>query len=381
MHTKMTVRNRQSPKPWRASCFFGVRQATVPMSLILLTVSLVIWLNQQALMIYWQQRYHTEAPWAAWQGNPVWDFGARLYRAVDFARGTFIDQLFESQPDEKAVPKIPVMRARSAFPQGFLQGSATLKTDRTDLTAEQDDSNAPPLPIFLSPGDRVLFIGDSLMQGGAPHVKHALLTQCGIASLNLSRQSTGLRYPAFFNWPQTLSQTLQDHPDITVVVVFLGPNDPWGLPADEQAPAAKFKSERWEIRYRARIADMLHTAQQHHARVIWLGPPNTRDPTLSQGMQYLRPLFQSEVSQAGEIYLDANAILQNSDTGYRDTLTDPTGSRKMRTADGVHFTPQGQRLLASAIMNQLQGAQADTPLQQTMTHVNTTTETGSIGGQ
>ncbi|WP_273818805.1 DUF459 domain-containing protein [Providencia rettgeri] len=350
------------------------------LALILSTSCLLIWLNQHALMRYWQQRYHTEAPWASWQGNPVWDFWGRLYQAVDSARHTFIQQLTitkseEQETDEKVKPSHIMTPKKPLFPNGFLQGSARQQGASVSMRPYESPFHGetpPPLtPLPLAPGDRVLFIGDSLMQGVAPHVKRTLLMEWGIHSLDLSRQSTGLRYPAFFNWPKTLDETLRQHPDITVVVVFLGPNDPWGLPKDELEPASTFKSERWEQRYRARIAQILHIAEQYQAHVIWVGPPNTRDTTLSQGMQYLRTLYQSEVNKAGEIYLDGNAVLQYSETHYADTFTDHTGSRKIRTADGVHFTPAGQRMLAKAIMTKLQAPQAPDTLQPP-THVDTT---------
>lgn len=68
------------------------------------------------------------------------------------------------------------------------------------------------------------------MQGVAPFVQKHLKQEYGVQSVNLSKQSTGLSYPNFFDWPKTIEQTLQKEPDIRVLVVFLGPNDPWDFP-------------------------------------------------------------------------------------------------------------------------------------------------------
>lgn len=68
------------------------------------------------------------------------------------------------------------------------------------------------------------------MQGVAPFVQKHLKQEYGVQSVNLSKQSTGLSYPNFFDWPKTIEQTLQKEPDIHVLVVFLGPNDPWDFP-------------------------------------------------------------------------------------------------------------------------------------------------------
>ncbi len=49
----------------------------------------------------------------------------------------------------------------------------------------------------------------------------------------------------------------------------------------------KFKSEDWEKVYRERIGDIISTARQHNVDVIWVGPPNMRKNTLSDGMKFL----------------------------------------------------------------------------------------------
>ena len=83
----------------------------------------------------------------------------------------------------------------------------------------------PPANIVLGQGDKVFFAGDSMMQGVAPFVERSLKKQYGIQSVNLSKQSTGLSYPKFFDWPNTIEQTLKQQTDIRLLVVFLGPND------------------------------------------------------------------------------------------------------------------------------------------------------------
>lgn len=179
-----------------------------------------------ALGPYWQQHYHTEAPWSAWQGKPLWDFRARLYRATDNAQQTFVSEWSEVKED-MTLTYSPAILPNTVFPKGFLKGSR--------LSTWGELSNEP---VILDP----------------PPVR--------TPGFSARRQSTGLRYPAFFNWPKTLEDTLTQYPRIAVVVVFLGPNNPWGLPAEKenQTPTSPFKSERWEVRYHARIADILHIA-------------------------------------------------------------------------------------------------------------------------
>src|SRR5699024_523915 len=60
----------------------------------------------------------------------------------------------------------------------------------------------PQLPseLVVTAGDKLFFVGDSLMQGVAPRVKQSLYKSENIDGIDLSKQSTGLAYPKFYNW-------------------------------------------------------------------------------------------------------------------------------------------------------------------------------------
>lgn len=74
--------------------------------------------------------------------------------------------------------------------------------------------------IQLHRGDTIFYVGDSLMQGVAPHLQRLLYRQYGINGVNLSKQSTGLAYPGFYNWPDVVEETLSTHPQIRLVIAF-----------------------------------------------------------------------------------------------------------------------------------------------------------------
>jgi len=63
---------------------------------------------------------------------------------------------------------------------------------------------AAQAPIPLNANDRILLVGDSLMQGLAPHLITSLKRKYQVESMDLSKHSTGLTYPAFFDWPATV---------------------------------------------------------------------------------------------------------------------------------------------------------------------------------
>ena len=237
---------------------------------------------------------------------------------------------------------------------------ATVQTaaanDSTNTQTEAAPQNKALLEqIPLQAGDKVLLIGDSLMQGVAPFVQQTLQRQYNINSINLSKQSTGLSYPDFFNWPAEVEKTLAADKSIKAVVVFLGPNDPWDFPDPEQgskAPYLKFKSKAWEAVYRARISRIVESAQKHDAGVIWLGLPFMKPEKLNEQMLYLDGIMRSEMRDKG-IFVPTKYILTGGAPTYVDTIMLEGKSVRVRSKDGIHFTPTGQRQIAIAIMRRL----------------------------
>ena len=213
--------------------------------------------------------------------------------------------------------------------------------------------NNEPLPIVLTENDKVFFAGDSLMQGVAPYVKKMLFKEYKIESINLSKQSTGLSYPKAFDWPETIKNNLANDPSIKLLVVFLGANDSWDFPVKGYSKYAKFKSELWEEQYRLRIASILNSAREHDVQVLWLAAPCMSKSKLNDGMVYLNTLYISELKKAQQHFLTTNNLLGCTYTNYNSFIESENKKIKVRTDDGIHFTPTGQKILAKAIMDKI----------------------------
>ena len=220
-----------------------------------------------------------------------------------------------------------------------------LTTPQTATTPMQDRH------IVLHQSDKVFFAGDSLMQGVAPFMQK-YLKQAGINSINLSKQSTGLAYPNFFDWPKTIEQTLQKSPDIRLLVIFLGPNDPWDIPNPKGGPYLRFKSEEWRDIYQSRITRILETARTHNVQVIWLGVPYMKAQKLNEQMRYLNEVLVTAL-QGKAIWLPTEKLLSNGTAHYVDSITVAQKILRVRSKDGIHFSLSGQKILAEYIQQQL----------------------------
>ncbi|WP_265694426.1 SGNH/GDSL hydrolase family protein [Providencia rustigianii] len=357
--------------------------------IVLITGLLLIWLNQGSLERFWQQKYHQDTPWSKMMGNPVWDYGSALHDGVQEAGLTFAYHASgQKAVDDKQAAQIADSNDALKFPDdfrvglhfvnGYIYPAESLSVTFPELLkrpqARAKNSTrafagvnlaSPEGPITpkhiakITAGDQVLFAGDSMMQGIAPHVKNMLLKKYNIDSINLSKQSTGLAYPRFFNWPETIAKALNDNPNIKVLVVFLGPNDPWDMPPQTGYKYVKFKSEEWEQVYRSRINDILATARQHNVDVIWVGPPNMRKNNLSDGMKFLRSLYQSEVEKYGEMYISANDVFKYKNDDYSDYIGDGSNAIKLRSGDGIHFSGKGQQMIAERVFSLIHFEEGD----------------------
>ncbi len=345
----------------------------------------LIWMNQNSLEAFWQQSYHAPPPWQPLQMIEAWQAGSRVHKATASAAHVFWLEM--SGQSDTAAPADNVVRdkddcARSAEQHQPVDVSTEQSAAKQEMTqnvpadvsteqsaAKQEMTQNVPADVSSQSvvafkrgvearaGQRILFAGDSMMQGVAPHVAARLRREYGLSSLDLSRQSTGLAYPGAFNWPATISGALEKNPDIRLLVLFLGPNDPWDMPPKKGWKYLRFASADWEVLYRSRIRDIIHSAKSRSVQIIWVSPPNMRSKDLSSKVGYLAKLYESEVLAAGEVFLSANQVFKYPDGVYSDYSGDGSQKQKMRASDGVHFSRAGQQALADALFDLIVFAQ------------------------
>lgn len=341
--------------------------------IVLFTVAGLVWLNQQSLNQYWSLHFHRESPWSAFS-SPLWIQGAKVMHAAEAAKEAFTAQLLapESVPDEPAatksgvpepVTKVPVkMALLPGTPENERQLSRWLTTKRQIARVSQkskpDYLVSDPLynaegQAILTTGRKVLLIGDSMMEGVAPKVLKLLRERYKIEGVDLSKRNTGLAYPDFFNWPKATAQALNNHADIGLLAVFLGPNDPWNMPSGKGQPYLKFGSEEWKSEYRRRIRQLLESGRQNNIPVIWILPPNMKREKLNRSMAELNILYQAEVRSMGGIVLDINALFGYQDNIYSSYASIAGKRVNVRANDGIHYTTKGQKLIAEAIIDKI----------------------------
>lgn len=319
-----------------------------------------IWIMQNSVNAYYQQTYHQNSPLLTLNHLKIWkvggDIGDYLYQKRDAVESTIANQnnaVIESYNQNYAFsPEYQAQKQEKIQQEKLvLQKRIEEQAQSVQVTATTSETQpAQHLPFALTQEDQVFFAGDSLMQGVAPHVQKILNQEFGIKTVNLSKQSTGLAYPNFFNWPKTIKETITSNKKIKILVVFLGPNDPWDMQNPKGGSYLRFGSPEWEDVYRSRIKDIIQTAQQHNIEVMWLTPPNMRKPKLNEQMIYLNHLIEDEVKQNNAYVIDTRPILGGHQDHFSETAKIEGANIKMRSADGIHFSVEGQKAIAKEIM-------------------------------
>ncbi len=232
----------------------------------------------------------------------------------------------------------------------------------------EPEPSAPPAIAVTAPPDapktreavapdpggspRVLFAGDSMMQGVAP-IAIAQIRKIypdGFYS-DQSKQSTGLTARRYFDWPARIREEVNKH-RFDTLVIFLGPNDPWDIVEDGKRHL--FPSDSWVEKYRGRVAEIMAFCQQNHVRVIWIGLPNMRDERRQRGAVVENRIFSEEARRFGFIYLSTEELFGSLDDAFRKHIDDPQkGKLAVRADDGTHFTPTGLRMISARLVEAL----------------------------
>ena len=330
--------------------------------ILIITVAGMLFLFRESVNTYWMQTYHQDSPlmeierWIAGKKqNPhlVADEPAEV--PITEQSAGELSSLIDSENEVVLSAK-----ARAQDVKEIVSPEATPVT-MPEVEVEEEivmgfvGPELPQLPSTrdVHAGDKLFFVGDSMMQGVAPRIKQALYQKEGIDGVDLSKQSTGLSYPNFYNWPKVVAETLAKDSDIRVMVVYLGANDPWDFPIPGRKQYLRFKSPEWERAYRSRIRQLLLSAKEYDIPVIWLGAPCMRKDKLHQDMVYLNRLYQDEVERFNGYYLPTSEILGCSDAGYATHVTTDKGQQRVRANDGIHFTVAGQRLVGNRVIDLL----------------------------
>lgn len=267
-----------------------------------------------------------------------------------------------------------------------------------------DSTKAPATRKLETPPTTTVFvIGDSMADWLGYGLDELYADQPEIGVERRIRAASGLvRYDAkneTLDWPQAIKDALANEKP-NAIVVMLGLNDrsplrdknppppnakragepaaqPAQPPQDKTAPPVdseaapggpvqadtqrplpggsyEFHSDPWATLYAKRIDDMIAALKSKGAPIVWVGLPAIRGPKSTSDMGYLDELYRERAEKAGIVYVDLWDGFVDEQGRYAVQGPDFEGQiRRLRAADGVHFTKAGAVKLASYVDREL----------------------------
>ncbi len=154
--------------------------------------------------------------------------------------------------------------------------------------------------LELQNGDEFLFIGDSLMQGVAIALNRDL-RNLNLKVTDLSKQNTGLSYKSYFD----------------------------------------------------RVDEIIKIAKKHKAKVFWFEIPPVKKEDLNKKIQVLNKIYSDEILKNKEIFINTKLFFSVNDEYSAYIKDENNRSIKVRTDDGVHFTPSGAREMSKLLLEHI----------------------------
>ncbi|EOI8709151.1 DUF459 domain-containing protein [Campylobacter jejuni] len=233
-----------------------------------------------------------------------------------------------------------------------LENDENTSHKETNLTLIQDAniSFIDNTKLELQNGDEFLFIGDSLMQGVAIALNRDL-RNLNLKVTDLSKQNTGLSYKSYFNWSKATNEAFVKNSNIKYLVVLLGANDPWDI--KKGGNYHRFGSPSWIDIYTNRVDEIIKIAKKHKAKVFWFEIPPVKKEDLNKKIQVLNKIYSNEILKNKEIFINTKLFFSVNDEYSAYIKDENNRSIKVRTDDGIHFTPSGAREMSKLLLEHI----------------------------
>lgn len=239
-----------------------------------------------------------------------------------------------------AIAALVVLRGRGGEePAGASDPSAAAAAETP--SPKPTPTTPPPEVWVASRTDPVrVWVGGDSMGGELGWALEPVLKDAAVFKpITYYKESSGICRYDFFDWQkqmETVSKTAK--PD--AVVLMMGTNDTQSVWRDGEW--IDYGKMEWKQAYEDRVGDIIDAMLKGGARrVYWVGMPIMGEGWRNSRMRLINKVFQKQCEKRpGAEYVD-----------IWDLYTTPDGSfdASLRLGDQVHFTVEGQELLAGKV--------------------------------
>ena len=233
--------------------------------------------------------------------------------------------------------------ALALFLGSLLSSSVTNAAEEQKITGSGSGSS-PGMHTIAVVGDS---LGDGLWQGlwVLLHQRH------DIKVLRGAKSSIGFTHT---DLNAQIDQALKQG-KVDALVVMVGGNDDRQTFFVDGKPAALFGSEQWSKLYRESVSRYMDYVSSKDVPVIWVLLPIMRTNEATAAAKLVNTIFEDVAKSHPHIQLVPTWDMTIDANGaYAPYYKDLQGTvRLMRTSDGMHFTDQGQEVLADRVWKRL----------------------------
>ena len=238
-----------------------------------------------------------------------------------------------------AVAAVVVLRGRGADGEA---GAAKPGGDAASATTSPSPKPTPPPEVWVaSKSDPVrVWVGGDSMGGELGWALEPVLKDSkAFKPITFYKESSGICRYDFFDWQQQI-ETVVKTAKPQAAVIMMGTNDTQSVWKDGEW--ISYGDMAWKQAYEERVGDIIDTMLKGGARrVYWVGMPIMGEGWRNSRMRLINKIFQKQSEKRpGAEYIDIWDLYTTSDGSFDASL---------RLSDQVHFTGDGQALLAEQV--------------------------------
>ncbi|EAH9363353.1 TPA: DUF459 domain-containing protein [Campylobacter coli] len=310
--------------------------------ILIIVFILVCLVMNQSIFSYIEQKYH----FAFYPKNDILQEANGFKNKLEQIRTILSNEPLPQNIKENIMVQEDMDELNAS--KDFIDENTTIED--IQQTEDENVSFIDNTKLEVHKGDEFLFIGDSLMQGVAIALNRDLI-DLGLKANDLSKQNTGLSYKSYFDWAKATKEAFAKNPNIKYLVVLLGANDPWDI--KKGGVYHRFGSDSWIDIYTYRVNEIINIAKQHQAKILWFEVPPVKKNELNEKIQILNKIYSEEILKNKQIFINTKLFFSVNDEFSTYIKNENNKSVKMRTDDGIHFTPNGAKEMSKLLLEHI----------------------------
>jgi len=202
---------------------------------------------------------------------------------------------------------------------------------------------APAVPKSEN-AKRILVVGDFVAMAMAEGLTEAYNDNPEVTVIAKAEGSSGFVRNDYYNWPAKISTIItQEKPDI--ILVMVGANDRQAMKLDGKSVDSL--TPPWISNYQSRILSFTTSLQKSGRPWVWLSLPSFKQPNLNQSIIVFNSYFKEATEKANGHFIDIWEGFVDDKGNFTLSGYDINGqTARLRSNDGINFTPPGRRKLA-----------------------------------